>query len=407
MAGLSLNYATFYNSAIRNLTSLSQTDVVNVLFYGTTVEDCLGTPISTSMGSHLIKGRAQVPKKHRMNVWSCSRDELSDRLRLLEIQNLDGSYQAASRLIQVTGVSDDSIDELAKNCESEDDKYAYIAAVFNLCTKCPKQNVHVLTEKQIELLEQLRERDVPELFEPAEEVSDGEPGEELREEKAPLILDYEFPRDDSLHISVDDLFDDSGVSVRETIVNLPVEQEKYFALFSNDIGFINLDAADVLNIFRLGDDGNHEFRFFCYEGSLAKILKRMPEAFEGRTCDGCLMNYIGSDNMSFMEINEAADILQEHVHPDACIMFGAAFNPEFLDDHTEIWLLCSFVDTTELTNDDVAQVIFGSLNDIKVRPPESSDSLFEERPRDQHGLDPNEAFNDIEKIFRKREQDRY
>lgn len=400
MPGLALNYATFYHSAIKGLTSLSQTDVVNVLFHGTTADDFLGKPILTSMGSHLVKGRAQIPKKLRVEVWGCSTDELSDRLRLLEIQNLDDCYQAARRLIQVTGVSDDSIDELAKNCESEDAKYAYIAAVFSLCTKCPKQNIHVLTEEQIALLEQLRELDIPELIESVEEGNKGAPVEELREEKKPQILDYEFPRDDRLQISVDDLFDDSDVSVRETVIKLPDEQEKYFALFSNEIGFINLDAADVLSIFRLGDDGNHEFRFFCYKGSLAAVLQRMPDAFEGRTCDGCLMNYIGSQDMSILEINEVAAIIQEHAHPDACIMLGAVFNPEFLDDHTEIWLLCSFVRERVITRDEVEQAIFESLWDVPVQRPQKS--LF---AQEESTLDPNEAFKDIEAIFNQRDRE--
>lgn len=410
MAGLSLNYATFYNSAIRNLTSLSQTDVVNVLFHGTTAEDCLGKPISTSMGSHLIKGRAQVPKKLRIEVWGCSREELIDRLKLLEIQNVDACHQALRRLVQACGVNDATVKTLEQEVETEEGRYAYIAEVFNLCTKCPNRSIRVLTDEEIELLGQLRFREVPELTaEP--EVPEADDDSESETRRSTSEQTNNTPPNDAPapRVRVGDMFETSeNVSVREVVVTLPEEEDRYVELFSDEScnGIINLDAADVLTMFHMGMDGQHEFRFFCFQGRRDAVMERIPDAFRGRTCDACMFNYIAGDDMGLMEVNEVAEILLEQMSPDGMLLFGAVFDPELSDGYVEIWLLCSFVNTTELTNDDVAQVIFGSLNDITVRPPESSDSLFKERPRDQHELDPNEAFKDIEKIFRKREQDR-
>ena len=396
MAGLSLNYATFYNSAIRNLTSLSQTDVVNVLFHGTTAEDCLGTPVSTSMGSHLVKGRAQVPKKLRIEVWGCSREELIDRLKLLEIQNVDACHQALVRLVQACGVNDATVKNLEQESNTEAARYAYIAEVFSLCTKCPKQSVQVLTDEDIELLGQLRFRDVPELTAKPEA-----PKADTTSGQANDVP----PKEDPPHrVRVGSMFEaPENVSVREVVVTLPEEENRYVELFSDESynGIINLDAADVLTMFHMGMDGQHEFRFFCFQGRQDAVIERIPDAFRGRTCDACMFNYIAGENMSLSEINDVDEILREQVSPDGMLLFGAVFDPELSDGYVEIWLLCSFVTEPELSQDDVAQAIYESLRNIEVGPPKSSGSLFE----DTQELDPNEAFKDIEKIFRKREQE--
>lgn len=413
MSKMALNYATFYQSAIKGLTSLSQTDVVNVLFLGTTADDYLGTPISTSMGSHLAKGRTQVPKKLRTGVWECSCEDLVDRLKLLEIQSIDNCYRATVRLIQVCGVTDAAMKNLARDSETVDDQYIYIAEAFTLCTKCPKKNISVLTDGEIELLRQLQVRDVPELvYETEEPIGDAE-GENGTQEirwnydsehaKDSLLKEAYHPR-----VRVGDIFEDpENVSVREVVVTLPDEADKYIALFSDEstLGIINLDAADVCSMFSLGEDGNHEFRFFCYKGKRDAVLNRLPEVFRGRTCDGCLLYYIGGQSMGIVEINDAACIIQENAHPDAYILYGAMYSEEEPEDYAEIWLLCSFVIDTIVSRDDVARAIFESLESIPIEKPAGeggmSSALFEE----EHEIDVNEAFKDIEAIFNQRDRE--
>lgn len=405
MAGLSLNYATFYNSAIRNLTSLSQTDVANVLFHGTTAEDYLGTPISTSMASHLIKGRAQVPKKLRIEVWGCSREELIDRLKLLEIQNVDACHQALVRLVQACGVNDATVKTLEQEANTEAARYAYIAEVFNLCTKCPKQSIRVLTDEDIELLGQLRFREVPELTaEPEAPNADTTHGNQRQDSTSKKADDAPQKEAPPPRVRVGSMFEaPENVSVREVVVTLPEEENRYVELFSDEScnGIINLDAADVLTMFHMGMDEQHEFRFFCFQGKRDAVMERIPDAFRGRTCDACMFNYIAGEDMGFMEIHEFAKILQEQSTPDGMLLFGAVYNPEMTDGYVEVWLLCSFVTEPELSYKDVEQAIYESLRDIEVEPPKSSGSLFE----DTHELDPDEAFKDIEKIFRQREQE--
>lgn len=261
MAGLSLNYATFYNSAIRNLTSLSQTDVANVLFHGTTAEDYLGTPISTSMASHLIKGRAQVPKKLRIEVWGCSREELIDRLKLLEIQNVDACHQALVRLVQACGVNDATVKTLEQEANTEAARYAYIAEVFNLCTKCPKQSIRVLTDEDIELLGQLRFREVPELTEePETPESDTTTGDQRQNSSSGHADNASTKEEPTPRSRVGKVFEDpENVSVQEVVVTLPEEENRYVELFSEESynSLINLDAADVLSMFQVGMDGKH------------------------------------------------------------------------------------------------------------------------------------------------------
>ena len=397
MPKLALNYATFYHSAIKGLTTLSQTDVVNVLFHGTTADDYLGQPVSTSMGSHLVKGRAQVPKKLRIEVWGCSREELIDRLKLLEIQNVDACHQALVRLVQACNVKDATVKNLEQEANTEAARYAYIAEVFNLCTKCPKQSVQVLTDEDIELLGQLRFREVSELT--------AEPEAPEADTTSRQANDVP-PKEDPPHrVHVGSMFEaPENVSVREVVVTLPEEENRYVELFSDESynGIINLDAADVLTMFHMGMDGQHEFRFFCFQGRQDAVIERIPDAFRGRTCDACMFNYIAGENMSLSEINDVDEILREQTSPDGMLLFGAVFDPELSDGYVEIWLLCSFVTEPELSQDNVAQAIDECLRDIEVGPPKSSGSLFE----DTRELDPNEAFKDIEKIFRKREQER-
>jgi len=398
MPKLALNYATFYHSAIKGLTTLSQTDVVNVLFHGTTADDYLGQPVSTSMGSHLVKGRAQVPKKLRIEVWGCSREELIDRLKLLEIQNVDACHQALVRLVQACNVNDATVKNLEQEANTEAARYAYIAEVFNLCTKCPKQSVQVLTDEDIELLGQLRFRDVPKLT--------AEPEAPKADTTSGQVNDVP-PKEDPPHrVRVGSMFEaPENVSVREVVVTLPEEENRYVELFSDESynGIINLDAADVLTMFHMGMDGQHEFRFFCFQGKWDAVIKRIPDAFVGRTCDACMFNYIAGENMSHSEINDVDEILREQVSPDGMLLFGAVFDPELSDGYVEIWLLCSFVTEPELSQDDVAQAIYESLRDIEVGPPKPSGPWFEE----PQGLDPDEAFKTVEAIFRRRDRNLY
>ena len=404
MSGLPLNFATFYNCAIKGMTSLFQRDAVNVLFHGTTVEDYLGKPVTKSMASHCVRGRAPIPEKVRDEVCDCSRDDLIDRFRVLEIQDIDICYQATNRLVQVCGLSDSVVKTLSPEDISEEARYAYIAEVYRVAIKCPRLSVYALEKEQLEFLFRLRDEAIPELTDWGKaalstqrehQLTDTEWGDlvsELFSTVASNEPEKELPkRKDNSFASIDDLFaDSSDASFRETVVFHPNEQEKYESLFgmSPYSGLINLDAADVAAVFRTIENCEHEYRFFCCKGKHDAVIEMISLAFRGRVCDSCLMNYIGSSDITLWDFEAAGRVLYENTDPDAFIACGAEIDSMKQGDDVEVWLLCGF---KIINSDDVPEPL-GPL----------FDSPHEEKEAE---IDINEAFRDIEAIFNQRDRE--
>ena len=111
-----------------------------------------------------------------------------------------------------------------------------------------------------------------------------------------------------------------------------------------DTGFINLDFADVtavmkdagmahMGVGRAGGKGKAE------EAARMAISSPLLEtSIEGAR--GILINITGSPDIGLEEVDQAASLVQQAVHPDALTIFGATFD-ESMDDEIRVTVIAT------------------------------------------------------------------
>ena len=114
-----------------------------------------------------------------------------------------------------------------------------------------------------------------------------------------------------------------------------------------DTGFINLDFADVtavmkdagmahMGVGRAGGKGKAE------EAARMAISSPLLEtSIEGAR--GILINITGSPDIGLEEVDQAASLVQQAVHPDALTIFGATFD-ETMDDEIRVTVIATGFD---------------------------------------------------------------
>ena len=162
-----------------------------------------------------------------------------------------------------------------------------------------------------------------------------------------------------------------------------------------DTGFINLDFADVtavmkdaglahMGVGRAAGKGKAE------EAARMAISSPLLEtSIQG--AKGVLINVTGSMDIGLEEVEQAATLVQEAVHPDALTIFGATFD-ENLDDEIRVTVIA----TGFAEPDEVAQIstpVAGKA--AQEQPAEQETSAEEEEQLRQEQT----SFDDILKIF--------
>ena len=162
-----------------------------------------------------------------------------------------------------------------------------------------------------------------------------------------------------------------------------------------DTGFINLDFADVtavmkdaglahMGVGRAAGKGKAE------EAARMAISSPLLEtSIQG--AKGVLINVTGSVDIGLEEVEQAATLVQEAVHPDALTIFGATFD-ENLDDEIRVTVIA----TGFAEPDEVAQIstpVAGKA--AQEQPAEQETSAEEEEQLRQEQT----SFDDILKIF--------
>lgn len=105
-------------------------------------------------------------------------------------------------------------------------------------------------------------------------------------------------------------------------------------------GLINLDFADVRTI--MTDAGNALLGIGVGKGETAAAQaaeKAVSSPLLETEIDGArkvLLSIVGGEALSLWEINEAAQVIGDAVHPDANIIFGASIDPALGGD--EVWI---------------------------------------------------------------------
>ena len=155
-----------------------------------------------------------------------------------------------------------------------------------------------------------------------------------------------------------------------------------------DTGFINLDFADVTAIMKGAGMAHRGVGRAAGKAISSPLLETSIEGARG-----VLINITGSTDIGLEEVEQAATLVQQAVHPDALTIFGATFD-ESLDDEIRV------------------TVIATGFSDAPGKPQEAEKAQDGQQP-DKLKLDPlpaegekadedmDKSFNDILKIFQK------
>ena len=164
-----------------------------------------------------------------------------------------------------------------------------------------------------------------------------------------------------------------------------------------DTGFINLDFADVTTIMKGAGMAHMGVGRAAGKGKAEEAARMaissplLETSIEGAR--GVLINITGSTDIGLEEVEQAATLVQQAVHPDALTIFGATFD-ESLDDEIRV------------------TVIATGFSDAPGKPQEAEKAQDGQQP-DKLKLDPlpaegekadedmDKSFNDILKIFQK------
>ena len=168
-------------------------------------------------------------------------------------------------------------------------------------------------------------------------------------------------------------------------------------------GFINLDFADVTSIMKdagyahMGV-GHAAGKGKAEEAARAAVTSPLMEtSIDGAR--GVLVNITGSLDIGLDDVEAAASLVQEAAHPDANIIFGAAFD-ENMEDEIRVTVIATRFDEGSAIKKGSAKIgLFTEASEKKERKAE--EEPVEETPPPEPEPEPEEEdpFDTIFKIF--------
>jgi len=101
-------------------------------------------------------------------------------------------------------------------------------------------------------------------------------------------------------------------------------------------GLVNIDYADIKSV--MANGGVAMIGIGESENSADRVTEAVNEAVNSplieadiRQAKGALVRIVGDPNMSVMEAQKAADIIQKQISPSAKLIWGASIEPEFMN----------------------------------------------------------------------------
>ncbi len=162
-----------------------------------------------------------------------------------------------------------------------------------------------------------------------------------------------------------------------------------------DTGFINLDFADVTAIMKDAGMAHMGVGRAAGKGKAEEAARMaissplLETSIEGAR--GVLINITGSTDIGLEEVEQAAMLVQQAVHPDALTIFGATFD-ESLDDEIRVTVIATgFAEGQQAKTAEAEKTPAGQ--------PVKLDPLPAEGEKADDDMD--KSFNDILKIFQK------
>ena len=165
-----------------------------------------------------------------------------------------------------------------------------------------------------------------------------------------------------------------------------------------ETGFINLDFADVTAIMK---DAGLAHRGVGRAAGKGKAEEAARMAISSPLLEtsingarGILINITGSMDIGLEDVEMAANLVQEAVHPDATTIFGAAFD-ETMDDEIRVTVIATGFD--EKRGADPVNAVIGRSGDSSK---DKFNSLFlTPQTEEEKKADEKDPFDDILRIF--------
>jgi len=181
-----------------------------------------------------------------------------------------------------------------------------------------------------------------------------------------------------------------------------------------DTGFINLDFADVTAIMKNAGMAHMGVGRAAGKGKAEEAARMaissplLETSIQG--AKGVLINITGSMDIGLEEVEQAASLVQEAVHPDALTIFGATFD-ETLDDEIRVTVIATGFDKDSAAEMPVAPVTQAGAAAVPAAAPEAAAEhsgrvvIPTPLPEVEKVEEPEEddVFGDILKIFSKRD----
>ena len=180
-----------------------------------------------------------------------------------------------------------------------------------------------------------------------------------------------------------------------------------------DTGFINLDFADVTAIMKNAGMAHMGVGRAAGKGKAEEAAKMaissplLETSIEG--AKGVLINVTGSMDIGLEEVEQAASLVQQAVHPDALTIFGATFD-ETMDDEIRVTVIATGFDKapeTELPKIGSFQkptVQLEGQEKEQAKPAVPFAPIEPIAPEAEKAAEPEpDPFDDIFKIFNRRD----
>ena len=168
-----------------------------------------------------------------------------------------------------------------------------------------------------------------------------------------------------------------------------------------DTGFINLDFADVTAIMKDAGLAHMGVGRAAGKGKAEEAARMaissplLETSING--AKGVLINVTGSMDIGLEEVEQAATLVQQAVHPDALTIFGAAFD-ETLDDEIRVTVIATgFDEEQQAANAAAVTKPAAETSNGSAAAPQPLDEAKGEQGQD----DIDKSFDEILRIFNK------
>ena len=166
-------------------------------------------------------------------------------------------------------------------------------------------------------------------------------------------------------------------------------------------GFINLDFADVTTVMKGAGLAHMGVGSAAGKGKAEEAARQaiasplLETSINGAR--GILVNVTGSMDISFEDVELAASLVQNAVHPDANTIFGAAFD-ESMDDEIRVTIIATGFDEKKGANAVTVSGMQGAMNGGSSKE-KFDDLLLRPQTEEEKKADDKDPFEDILRIF--------